>query len=56
MSLGSRMGQGSGGVIYHAKWRGLDVVAKMLRPEGERDGNIKREVETLYMYIYTYIT
>jgi hypothetical protein len=44
VSVGKRMGQGAGGVIYHAKWRGLDVVAKMLRPEGERDGNINREV------------
>ena len=36
--------QGAGGVIYHAKWRGLDVVAKMLRPEGDRDSNIARQV------------
>ncbi|EKX44294.1 hypothetical protein GUITHDRAFT_72411, partial [Guillardia theta CCMP2712] len=38
------MGQGDGGVIYMAKWRGLDVVAKMLRSEEEADGNISREV------------
>jgi len=44
VTVGKRMGQGAGGVIYHAKWRGLDAVAKMLRPEGERDGNINREV------------
>jgi predicted Ser/Thr protein kinase len=44
VSVGKRMGQGAGGVIYHAKWRGLDAVAKMLRPEGERDGNIARQV------------
>ena len=44
VTVGRRMGQGAGGVIYHAKWRGLDVVAKMLRPESEREGNIKRQV------------
>mmetsp|Transcript_27326 Transcript_27326/g.42701 ORF Transcript_27326/g.42701 Transcript_27326/m.42701 type:complete len:350 (+) Transcript_27326:524-1573(+) len=35
IQLTSKLGEGDGGVIFHAHWRGLDVVAKMLKVERE---------------------
>lgn len=46
IQLTTKLGEGDGGVIYHAHWRGLDVVAKMLKTEGDRpsamDGAVAR--------------
>jgi serine/threonine protein kinase len=45
MKFGSKIGEGDGGVIYRAEWRGLEVVAKMLRTEDEEmESNISMEV------------
>ena len=35
---------GDGGVIYHAHWRGLDVVAKMLKTESDQPSAINAAV------------
>jgi len=35
IKLAGKLGEGDGGVIYHAHWRGLDVVAKMLKTEAD---------------------
>ena len=46
IQLTTKLGEGDGGVIYHAHWRGLDVVAKMLKTESDRpsqmDGAVAR--------------
>jgi len=34
ITLGEKLGEGDGGVILHADWRGLDAVAKMLKTDG----------------------
>ncbi len=39
--LANKLGEGEGGVIYHARWRGLEVVAKMLKTD-DTDGYKKR--------------
>jgi len=45
MKFGSKIGEGDGGVIYRAEWRGLEVVAKMLRTEDEgMESNISMDV------------
>ena len=36
IQLTDKLGEGDGGVIYHAHWRGLDVVAKMLKADTDR--------------------
>jgi hypothetical protein len=36
ITLAEKLGEGDGGVIYHAHWRGLDVVAKMLKADTDR--------------------
>jgi len=38
--LTTKLGEGDGGVIYHAHWRGLDVVAKMLKTETDRPSDV----------------
>jgi len=35
IKLAGKLGEGDGGVIFHAHWRGLDVVAKMLKTEAD---------------------
>eukprot|EP00287_Rhodomonas_sp_CCMP768_P018570 CAMPEP_0202820012 /NCGR_PEP_ID=MMETSP1389-20130828/9433_1 /ASSEMBLY_ACC=CAM_ASM_000865 /TAXON_ID=302021 /ORGANISM="Rhodomonas sp., Strain CCMP768" /LENGTH=410 /DNA_ID=CAMNT_0049492623 /DNA_START=154 /DNA_END=1386 /DNA_ORIENTATION=- len=42
--LTSKLGEGDGGVIYHAHWRGLDVVAKMLKTEGDKPSVVENAV------------
>mmetsp|Transcript_19571 Transcript_19571/g.44775 ORF Transcript_19571/g.44775 Transcript_19571/m.44775 type:complete len:416 (+) Transcript_19571:120-1367(+) len=46
IQLNAKLGEGDGGVIYYAHWRGLDVVAKMLKTEGDHgsaiDGAVAR--------------
>jgi len=42
--LGEKLGEGDGGVIMHADWRGLDAVAKMLKQEGA-DSHISSDVQ-----------
>jgi len=44
IQLTTKLGEGDGGVIYHAHWRGLDVVAKMLKTEGDRPSAMDGEV------------
>jgi serine/threonine protein kinase len=40
IQLTTKLGEGDGGVIYHAHWRGLDVVAKMLKTETDRPSDL----------------
>lgn len=42
--LGDKVGEGDGGIIMHAQWRGLDVVAKMLKTENDKDGQISASI------------
>mmetsp|Transcript_6968 Transcript_6968/g.13820 ORF Transcript_6968/g.13820 Transcript_6968/m.13820 type:complete len:419 (+) Transcript_6968:309-1565(+) len=42
--LTSKLGEGDGGVIYHAHWRGLDVVAKMLKTESDKPSAVENAV------------
>lgn len=42
--FGGKIGEGEGGVIYRAEWRGLEVVAKMLRTEEDDLSNIASDV------------
>jgi serine/threonine protein kinase len=44
IQLASKLGEGDGGVIYRAQWRGLDVVAKMLKTATDRASAIDRSV------------
>lgn len=44
IKLSDKLGEGDGGVIYHAHWRGLDVVAKMLKTDGPGDSTISSKV------------
>ncbi len=39
-----RLGEGDGGVIHYATWRGLDVVAKMLKTEADKEGTVNMSV------------
>ena len=42
--LGNKIGEGDGGVIYCAVWRGIEVVAKMLKSDCDRASNIDGKV------------
>lgn len=44
IQLTTKLGEGDGGVIYNAHWRGLDVVAKMLKTETDRPSDINGAV------------
>jgi len=44
IQLTDKLGEGDGGVIYHAHWRGLDVVAKMLKADTDRSSSIDSDV------------
>lgn len=35
IELTGKLGEGDGGVIFYAHWRGLDVVAKMLKTDSD---------------------
>jgi len=45
IKLGAKLGEGDGGVILHADWRGLDVVAKMLKTNRDGSSQINSEVQ-----------
>mmetsp|Transcript_9758 Transcript_9758/g.22788 ORF Transcript_9758/g.22788 Transcript_9758/m.22788 type:complete len:391 (-) Transcript_9758:300-1472(-) len=44
ITLGEKLGEGDGGVIMHADWRGLDAVAKMLKSDN-RNSHISSDVQ-----------
>ena len=48
IQLTDKLGEGDGGVIYHAHWRGLDVVAKMLKADTDRYG-VKHVFASIYV-------
>jgi serine/threonine protein kinase len=40
IQLTTKLREGDGGVMYHAHWRSLDVVAKMLKTETDRPSDL----------------
>jgi hypothetical protein len=44
IKLSDKLGEGDGGVIHHAHWRGLDVVAKMLKTDVGDEGSISSKI------------
>lgn len=44
IQLATKLGEGDGGVIYQAQWRGLEVVAKMLKTASDRASAIDSSV------------
>jgi len=44
IELTGKLGEGDGGVIFYAHWRGLDVVAKMLKTDSDEPGNVETAI------------